>query len=70
MYPGDQLKTPNTEGALDVPGRLSTAHVAHGGDTQGYGMDSPGPNSKGDHLHTRHWPIRYPVEGVGVADRW
>ena len=32
-------------------------------------MDGPGNNSKGDHRHTRHQPVRYPVEGGGVANR-
>ena len=57
------------EGSLAVTGRLSTSHVVHGGDTPGARVDGPGPNYKGEHLHTRNWPVRNPVEGGGGADQ-
>ena len=54
---------------MDVSVRHSTAHVAHGGDTTGVGMNCPVPDSKRDHQHTGHWPAIDPVEGGGGADR-
>ena len=42
-----EVEDPPMERALAVPGRHSTSHVAHGGDTPGSGMGGPGPNSKG-----------------------
>ena len=45
-----------------------TAHVAHGGDPIGAGMNCPSPNSKRDHQHTGNRTARDPVEGGGCAD--
>ena len=53
---------------MDVPGRPSTAHMAHGVDTPGVGMEDPGTDSKGNHQHKRHRTVRYHVEGGGGAD--
>ena len=53
------------EGALAVPGRHSAEHVAQGGYPPVDVMVGPGPNSKGDHQHTRYRPVRDPVEGDG-----
>ena len=57
-YPGEQLKTPPKEVALDVSSRHCIAHVAHRGDPTGAGMDCTGPNSKMYHQHTGHKPAR------------
>ena len=54
---------------MDVPGRPSTAHVAHGGDPPGVGMENPGPYSEGNHQHKRHRPTGDPVEGDGDTDQ-
>ena len=45
-YPGEKLKTPFTNGSLDVSGRHCTGNVAHGGDPTGVAMNCPSPNSK------------------------
>ena len=44
------------EVTLGVPGRPSTAHVAHRGDPLGVVMYNLGPDYEGDHRHKRHWP--------------
>ena len=53
---------------MDVPDRPSTAHVAHGEDPLGVGMDDPGPDTNGDHWHNRHSPVRETVEIGGGTD--
>ena len=68
-YPGDQSKTPPTEGALAVSGRHCIANLVHRGDPKGVGMDFPGTNPKRDHHHMSHWPAKDPVDGGGGADR-
>ena len=55
------------EVVMDVPVRPNTAHVAHGGDAPGVGMNNSGPDSKGDHWHKRGQHVRYPLEGGGDA---
>ena len=65
--PGNSQRPP-TEGAMDVPGILSTAHVAHGGDPPGVCMDDLIPDSKGYHQHKIHQPVRDPVKFGGGTD--
>ena len=65
VVPQGEVKYPPAEGVMAVTGRPITEHVAHRGDPPGNGMDGPGPTSKGDHRHTRHWHVRDPVEDGG-----
>ena len=66
--PWGAVEEPPTEGLLAVSGRHCTAHVEHGGDPIGAGIDCPGPNSKRDHQHMGYRPARDPVEGGGGID--
>ena len=61
------VEEPTVEETLGVPGRPSTAHVAHGGYPPGVGMGDPGPDSEGDHRQKRHRPYGDTVEGGGGA---
>ena len=63
------VEDPPTDGAMAVSGRHCTAHVAHGGDNTGVGMDCCGLNSKRYHQQMRLRSARNPVEGDGGADR-
>ena len=68
-YPREQSKTPPTEGVMDVHGRPSTSHVAHGKYPLVVGIGNPGHDSKGEHQQKMDWTIRNPVEGGGGADQ-
>ena len=63
----DISRRPPAEGALAVTGRHSTAHMVHGGDPPGDGMEVPGYNSKGNHQHKSNLPVRDHVDGGGSA---
>ena len=69
VLPKVTAEDPSVERTMGVHSITCTAHVAHGVDPPGVGMDHHGPDSKGDQRHKRHRPDGDTVEGGGGADR-
>ena len=53
------------DNSVHIVTKPGTAHMAHGGDPPGVGMNNPGPDSEGDHQHKSNRPAGDPVEGGG-----